>query len=172
MDDPKYVTAMTSDDTSLSNASLIAEYEAGIEALRSSVAGMSPEQVRARPIAGRWSTQEVVSHLADTEIYFTDRIIRTIALDHPLLMGVDEVPYIQKLGYQDLDLAEELDLYTSLRRHALRLLKRQPDTIWQRTAVHTGNGLMTLRQIVLQAIRHTKHHIPFIAQKRAALAKS
>ena len=61
-----------------------------------------------RPIAGKWSTLEVVAHLADTEIYYTDRIERTIALDRPLLMGVDERPYPERLNYQALDLAEQL----------------------------------------------------------------
>jgi hypothetical protein len=38
-----------------------------------------------------------------------------------------------------------------------------------RTAVHSQSGLLTLRQLVLQAVRHLRHHLPFIAEKRAAL---
>jgi hypothetical protein len=86
-------------------------------------------------------------------------------------MDVDEQPYIKNLGYQDFDLTEELDLFTALRRHIVRILKRQPAEAWQRTAIHTGTGLVTLRKLVLQAVRHTRHHLPFIAEKRAALSK-
>jgi uncharacterized damage-inducible protein DinB len=171
MTDPVYMSAMQNDEPGLTGPQIIAEYEAGIEALRKSVAGLTPEQIQARPVPGKWSTQEVVSHLADTEIYFTDRIIRTLMLERPLLLDVDERPYIQKLGLQDFDLTEELDLFASLRRHAARLLKRQSPDAWQRKGVHTGTGVVTLRQIVLQAVRHTKHHLPFIAEKCAALAK-
>ena len=32
----------------------------------------------ARPVPGRWSTQECVGHLADTEVFFTDRIVPTV----------------------------------------------------------------------------------------------
>jgi len=102
----------------------------------------------------------VVSHLADKEIYFTDRIERTIALERPLLMGVDERPYPQRLNYQAFDLAEQLALFAALRRHAVRIL---------RMPVHSETGLVTLRQLVLQAVRHLRHHLPFIAAKRAAL---
>jgi uncharacterized damage-inducible protein DinB len=172
MPDPDYMAKMQGDDPSRSNADILAAYAEDIEKLTASVAGMTPEQVRARPIAGKWSTQEVVSHVADTEIYFTDRIIRTFALDKPLLMGVDERPYIERMGYQDFDLAEELALFTSLRRHAIRLLKRLPDEAWQRTAVHTGTGLVTLRKLVQQASRHLRHHLPFIEEKRAALTRT
>ncbi|HSQ55470.1 MAG TPA: DinB family protein, partial [Gemmata sp.] len=38
---------------------------AGPAELRKAVAGMNREQLIARPIAGRWSTLEVVCHIAD-----------------------------------------------------------------------------------------------------------
>jgi hypothetical protein len=56
-----------------------------------------------------------------------------------------------------------------LRRHAARILRTQPPEAWRRTAVHSNSGLLTLRQLVLQAVRHLRHHLPFIAEKRAAL---
>ena len=37
------------------------------------------------------------------------------------------------------------------------------------TGVHTEGGLVTLRQLVLHAIRHLKHHVRFITEKRQAL---
>jgi hypothetical protein len=164
-----YMTMMQRNDETLGSAELIAAYEQGIEDLRKAVATMTPEQVLARPIPGKWSTQEVISHLADTEIYFTDRIERTIALERPLLMGVDERPYPEKLNYQAFELAEQLALFTALRRHAARILRMLPPEAWQRTAIHSETGLVTLRQLVLQAVRHLRHHLPFIAEKRAVM---
>jgi hypothetical protein len=165
---PKMATPR--DEEQLSHAELIAAYEQGIEDLRAAVVGMTAEQLRARPIAGKWSTLEVVCHLAGTEIYFTDRIERTAAaLERPLLMGVDERPYPERLNYQAFEIGEELDLFAALRRHAARVLHLLPVEAWERTAVHSYNGLVTLRQLVLQAVRHLRHHLPFIAEKRAAL---
>jgi hypothetical protein len=171
VEDPAYMAGMQEDDPSLSPAELIAAYEQGITDLLRSVDGMTPEQSKARPIPGKWSTIECVAHLAGTEIYFTDRIERTIALDHPLLMSTDEKPYPDRIGFQDLDLVEEGALFVALRKHVSRVLKRQPPEVWNRTAVHTGSGILNLRQLVLQSIRHLRHHLPFIAEKRAALAK-
>ena len=62
---------------------LIDSYLAGARTLRQAVAGMSREQLRARPIPGKWSTLEVVCHLADFEPVFADRMKRVIALDRP-----------------------------------------------------------------------------------------
>lgn len=172
MQQSEYMTMMQGDDGSLSNAELVAVYEQGIEELRSAVAGMTPEQVLARPVPGKWSTVECVGHIADTEIFFTDRIVRTIAMDRPLLMSPDENLYIERIDYQSFDLDEQLSLFTALRRHAVRILKAQPPEAWSRTAVHSESGLLTLRQLVLQAVRHLQHHLPFIAEKRAALKKN
>ena len=169
MQKSEYMAMMQGDDGTPDCAGLIAAYEQGIDALRSAVAGMTAEQVLARPVPGKWSTQECVGHLADTEIFFTDRIVRTIAMDRPLLMSADEELYIERLDYQGFDLAEQLDLFTALRRHAARILRAQPPEAWSRTAVHSNSGLLTLRQLVLQAVRHLRHHLPFIAGKRTAL---
>lgn len=164
-----YATMMEKDDPTLGNAELISAYERGIDELRSSVTGMTPEQILARPVPGKWSTQECVGHIADSEIFFTDRIVRTIALDRPLLMSVDERFYIERFDYQSFDLDEQLALFAALRRHAVRILRAQPPEAWQRAGVHSESGLMTLRQLVLKPVRHLRHHLKFIAEKREAL---
>ena len=169
MEQLDYTAMMLKDDGSLRSVDLIAAYVQGVDDLRSAVVGMTPEQVLARPIPGKWSTVECVGHIADTEVFFTDRIVRTIAMDRPLLMSPDESLYIERLDYQGFDLDEQLDLFAALRRHAVRILRAQPPEAWSRTAVHSESGLLTLRQLVLQAVRHLQHHLPFIAEKRAVL---
>jgi hypothetical protein len=165
----EYMAMMQRDDDSLGPAELVAAYERGVDDLRSAVAGMTHEQVFARPVPGKWSTVECVGHLANTEVFFTDRIVRTVAMDRPVLMSADEKRYIERLDYQGFDLEEQLALFAALRRHAARILKAQPPEAWSRTAVHSQSGLVTLRQLVWQAVRHLRHHLPFIADKRAAL---
>ena len=76
MQNPDYLTMMQREDA-LGSADLIVVYEQGIDDLRTAVAGMTAEQVLRRPIPGKWSALEVVAHIADTEIFFTDRIERT-----------------------------------------------------------------------------------------------
>jgi hypothetical protein len=169
MTDSDYLTGMQRDDPAVDPTGLVAAYERGIDELKRAVAGMAPEQILARPIPGKWSTIEVVAHVADTELYFSDRIERTLALERPLLMGVDEKPYVERMAYQALDLDEELALFTSLRRHVARILRSQPPEAWHRQAVHSHSGLVTVRQLVFQAVRHAQHHLPFIAEKRKAL---
>ena len=118
MQQSEYMAMMQGDDGTLGTAELIAAYERGINDLRSAVADMTNQQVLARPVPGKWSTVECVGHLADTEIFFTDRIVRTIAMDRPLLMSADEKLYIERIDFQGFDLDEQLALFSALRRHA------------------------------------------------------
>ena len=166
---PDPIAAAQRDDGSLSNDDLISGYEADPQRLRDAVAGLSPDQLRARPVEGRWSTLEVVCHLADCEQFFADRMKRTIATDRPLLLGAQGARYPEPLRYHDRDLDEEIDLITLTRRQMARTLRLLPEGAWSRTAVHSETGLVTLRQLVLHAVRHQEHHLWFVAEKRRAL---
>ena len=157
------------DDAALTVADLISAYEKGVEELRVAVAGMTVEQLRSRAIAGKWRTLEVVCHVADCEQFFSDRMKRTVAMDRPLLLGADGFRYPEPLRYQEHELNEELDLVAVTRRQVARTLRLVASDAWQRTAVHTETGLVTLRQLLLHAINHLRHHIRFVAEKRAAL---
>ena len=71
-------------------AQLIDDYLAGPARLRKAVAGLSREQLLARPVAGKWSTLEVVCHIVDFDPVYSDRMKRTIAEDNPQILGADE----------------------------------------------------------------------------------
>ena len=66
---------------------LISQYIHGGYLLRQAVAHMPLEHLLARPIEGKWSTLEVVCHIADFEPVFADRMKRVIALENPQLLG-------------------------------------------------------------------------------------
>jgi uncharacterized damage-inducible protein DinB len=169
MQAPSTVADTQRDDDALTVPDLISAYEKGVEELRVAVAGMTVEQLRSRPVAGRWSTLEVVCHVADCEQFFADRLKRTVAMDRPLLIGADGFRYPEPLRYQEHDLGEELDLVAVTRRQTARTLKRIAPDAWQRTAVHGETGLVTLRQLLLHAVNHLRHHLRFVAEKRAAM---
>ncbi|MDB5340442.1 MAG: yfiT 3 [Planctomycetaceae bacterium] len=158
-----------SGDQSPTPDELITAYERGIDDLVAAVAGMTADQLLARPIAGKWSTLEVVCHIADCEQFFADRIKRTIALQRPLLMGVDSDLYLESLNYQQRDVQEELDLVAATRHQLARILPLLPVESWQRTGVHSEKGLMTLHQLLLYPTNHLHHHLKFVAEKRAAM---
>lgn len=157
------------DVTKLDAAELIAAYEAGPAQLSETVSGMTHEQLVARPVAGKWSTLEVVCHLADCEQFFADRMKRTVAMNRPLLMAADIEYYSAACDYQQHELQEELQLLEVTRRQMARVLKLVSPEAWKRSAVHNEAGLITLRQLLEKAVSHFEHHRRFIIEKRSAL---
>jgi len=151
------------------HAALIDAYLAGPADIRKAVAGLSPDQLRARPVEGRWSTLEVIAHLADSEQAWAHRLKRVIAEDRPLLVGYDETGFAAALAYHDRDPADELDQIDLIRRQMGRILRALPASAWDREGEHTERGPVTLRQMVEIEVGHVAHHLRFVAEKRRAL---
>lgn len=150
-------------------ARLTEAYLAGPATLRRAVAGLTPEQLRARPVPGKWSTLEVVCHLADFDPILADRIKRVIALDNPPLIGADENRFAATLAYHDRDLEEELTLIERTRSQLARILRTLPDEALARIGTHNERGPLTLERLLTVATNHIPHHVAFIAEKRRAL---
>lgn len=153
----------------LSPAELVASYRRGPALLREALAGMDADALRARPIAGKLSSLEVACHIVDSDQFMCDRIKRTLATEKPLLMGVESVDYVSALRYHERDLALDLRLLEVQREQMAEDLTRMPADAWERTAVHSENGLQTLVDIVEHAVEHLEDHVARICEKRAAL---
>jgi hypothetical protein len=147
----------------------IDDYAAGPQLLRKAVAGMNAEQLAARPIAGKWSTGEVVCHVADFEVVYADRIKRVLAEERPTLFGADPDRFTARLAYCARDVAEELLLVELVRKQVARILRTLAPEDFQREGLHSESGPMTLATLVERITGHIPLHIGFIRQKRAAL---
>jgi uncharacterized damage-inducible protein DinB len=148
---------------------MIGDYLGGVRQLREAVRGLSREQLLARPVAGKWSTLEVVCHLADFEPIMADRMKRVIAEDNPQLIGADENRFAAALAYHERNLEEELGLMEHTRSQMGRILRTLPVEALQRAGVHNERGPRTLEQLLTGAINHITHHVRFIHDKRKAL---
>ncbi len=155
----------------MENSALIDAYLAGAKQLREGVAGISAEQVKLRPIPGKWSTLEVVCHLADFEIVFADRIKRVIAEDEPPLPSGDENLFAARLAYHDRELGNELALVDAIRAQVAAILTSLKPEDFGRRGIHSEAGPLSLETLVTRATGHVTHHLKFIAEKQRALAK-
>lgn len=150
-------------------AELLEAYRKGPELLRDTVAGMDAAALRARPIAGKMSSLEVLCHIVDSDQFMCDRIKRTIATDRPLLMGAESSSYPGPLRYHDRDAELDIRLLAVQREQMASDLDRLREDAWSRTAVHSENGTQTLLEIFDHAVDHLESHVVAIVEKREAL---
>lgn len=152
-------------------AELADQYLKGAADLRAAVKGMTREQLLARPVAGKWSTQEVVCHIADFEPVLADRMKRILALhaDVPLLLAADENLYVTALKYDERDAEEELALIDATRKQMARIIRALKPEQLALTGNHNKKGLVTLEKVIQMAIGHIPSHLKFVEEKRKAL---
>jgi hypothetical protein len=150
-------------------APMIDAYLAGVQTLSQAVAGMNRTELVARPITGKWSTLEVVCHLADFEPILADRMKRVIAEDRPTLLGADEKRFAAALAYHERDVNDELNLIAQTRQQMARILRTLAPDALGRVGVHSERGPLTLEQLLKGTTNHILHHVKFINDKREAL---
>jgi hypothetical protein len=151
------------------HSQLIDSYLEGVNTLRKAVEGMNAEQLKARPVPGKWSTLEVICHLADFEPILADRMKRIISHDRPALVGADENLFAANLAYHDRDAKEEMEIIANTRQQMARILRTLSADAMQRVGIHNERGELSLERMLSMATNHIPHHVPFIREKRKAL---
>jgi hypothetical protein len=148
---------------------LLDAYLAGPNQLRSAVAGLSREQLISRPVARRWSVQEVVCHLADTDANIVYRLKRVLSEELPVFDRVQPDLMLSALAYHDRDVEEELGLIDLGCRQIVRILRSGPSEAWERVGIIADRGDRTVSRMANGAVEHLAHHLQFVEEKREAL---
>jgi len=150
---------------------LIEDFVACSTRLRDAVAGLTPEELKARTGPGDWSILEVVIHLTDSDCIAIDRMKRMLTEDDPPLLYADETAYVRRLASHEQSLEDALALFEVGRRQFSRVLRVLPDEAFDRRGVHNRRGVVTVGGSVKNYIAHVDHHLAFVAEKRARLGK-
>ena len=151
--------------------SLIDQYLKGSDDLRMAVRGLEREDLLAHPVPGTWSIQEIVIHLADSDLVISDRMKRVIAEDNPQLIGFDETRFVKGLHYNEQSIEDAVNLFELNRRQMARVLAKLPDPAFNRVGLHNERGPLKLSDLLAGAVNHLKHHLKFIVEKREKLGK-
>ncbi len=121
--------------------------------------GLTPRQLTKRPAPGKWSIQEIISHLADTEMVMGCRA-RWIAFEeHPNLVPFDQEKWAAGRAREKEALAETLERFRLLRRSQVRLFRRAYKTDFRRTGFHPERGVVTLREQLETLAGHDLNHL-------------
>lgn len=148
----------------------IDQYLAGPELLRRAIGGMTADEMQARPVPGKWSTKEVVCHIAEYEPIYADRMKRVIALSEPELLKGDPALFAARLAYDQRDVNDEVALIELTRQQMARILRVLKPEDFQRRGVHSRDGSVTLEELLQRITGHIPHHVQFIEEKKRALA--
>ena len=138
---------------------LINRYQNSPGDLLAAVDGLSERDLDRRLAAGKWNIRQQVHHIADAEAVAVYRMKKIIAEDRPIIMAFDQDRWSQKFKYEDSAVENSIALFFTLRASMTPLLKRLTDSDFSRTGVHSERGLISVEDLLADAIEHTEHHL-------------
>jgi hypothetical protein len=147
----------------------IRQYEDGPNQLEAAVAGLSYDQLHARPGPGDWSIHEVVIHVTDSDAVAIERMKRIVAMESPALLDYDESAFIRNLHPKEQSLEDALTLFRVNRRQWVRVLRCLTPADFARVGQHSVSGPVTLGEMIPRYVQHLNGHLRFIADKRVRL---
>ena len=150
---------------------VIEEYVACGPRLREAVAGLTREDLTARPGPGKWSILELVLHLTDSDAISIDRMKRMLTEDNPPLLYADESAYVEGLCSHEQSLDDALTLFEVGRRQFARVLRNLPDEAFARRGTHNQRGTVVVGDMVKDYVEHVTYHLRFLYDKRTRLGK-
>lgn len=149
----------------------IDNYLAGAELPAQAILGLSETDLKAFPVPGTWSIQQIALHLMDSDLIASDRMKRVIAEDNPLIIAYNETRFTERLGYQNLDAHAACELFRLNRVMTAGVLRQLPAEAFARTGVHNERGKITLLDFVRGYHDHLHHHLRFLHEKRRKLGR-
>lgn len=141
-------------------------YVAGGAKLAQAIWGLTADQLHAKPADGSWTIHQIVIHMLDSDLIASDRMKRIACMDKPLLIGYDETAFVHLPGVEDLSAFTACDLFHKNRQMTGTMLRKLPNTAWDRFGIHNERGKVTLGEMLESYIQHLDHHLQFIAKKR------
>jgi uncharacterized damage-inducible protein DinB len=135
-------------------------------ALPRAIDRLSPRQLRQREGEGKWSIGHILQHLADADIVWAWRMRLILAQDRPPLTGYDQDLWAERLGYDEADPSEAVELFTVVRRANLRLMERASADDLKRVGSHAERGDESLEHLLRLYAGHDLLHLRQIERIR------
>jgi hypothetical protein len=138
--------------------------ESQLSEVTSFLSGIDHKKRLYRYAPGKWSIQEMLQHMIDSERIFTCRALRFARRDATPLPGYDENAYAPASEAESVPWGELVTEWGSVRSATVPLFRHLPEAAWTRTGT-ANNALISVRAIAWVIIGHTEHHMGVIRER-------
>ncbi|HEV2017599.1 MAG TPA: DinB family protein [Gemmatimonadaceae bacterium] len=107
--------------------------------------------------AGKWSVNEVIGHLIDSERIFATRALRFARSDATPLPGFEQDDYVSNSNFDSYPLAELASELGSVRESTVFLFKHLQEDAWMRRGIANG-AEVSVRALAYIIAGHELHH--------------
>ncbi len=136
------------------------------------IVGTHPATVlRTRPFEGKWTPNEIIGHLADSEWVYGYRLRLILCEDNPTILGMNQDLWVAGQGHNEREPSELVDMFRSMRQFNLAVWKRMSPADLQRTGHHNERGPESLGVMLRMLAGHDLSHLDQITRYAQAIQK-
>jgi hypothetical protein len=142
--------------------------------LRSLVTSATADQIVWKPEPTRWSIGQICAHLADAELVAAWRYRCVLTVDGGPLAAYDQDEWASAFRYEQVPVAESLNLFEALRNSSIHLLKRVDPARTRHVGIHSERGPESITRLMEMFAGHDLNHLAqierYLEQSRGATA--
>src|SRR5215831_15147655 len=133
------------------------------------VAGHSTAILRGRPFADKWTPNEIIGHLTDSEWVYGYRLRLILSEDSAPIIGTQQNQWVSALRHNDREPAELVKEFRTLRHLNLEQWRRMQPADFERAGQHNERGPESLGMLLKMLAGHDLSHLAQIGQYIEAL---
>jgi len=148
----------------VTEADVLAALENQSKSAHALFASIPEEKGSYRYAPGKWSINEVLGHIVDSERVFAYRTLRFARNDATELPGFEQDDFAANANFDNLILQDILREYEAVRMSTVLLLKHLSSEAWSRRGVANGNPI-TVRALAFAIAGHELHHLGILKSR-------
>jgi hypothetical protein len=119
----------------------------------------SPTMLRTRPFEGKWTPNEVIGHLTDSEWVYGYRLRLIVCEENPPLRGTNQDLWVAGQRHNEREPSEFVEMFQTMRQFNLALWKQMSPADFERTGQHNERGPETLGVMLRMMAGHDLSHL-------------
>jgi len=113
---------------------------------------------------GKWTVNEVIGHLTDTERIMAYRLLRFSRTDANALPGFEQDDYVANAHFNQMKLADLVEEFIAVRKANLYLFNSLTDDQKKLSGISSGSRV-TVNAFLYVIAGHANHHVNILNEK-------
>lgn len=133
-------------------------------ALAGIVCQHSATVLRTPPFEGKWTPNELIGHLADSEWVYGYRLRLILCEDNPAILGMNQDLWVAGQRHNEREPSELVEMFRTMRQYNLALWRQMSPADLKRTGQHNERGPESLEVMLRMLAGHDLAHLDQIAR--------
>jgi len=118
----------------------------------------SADVLHTRPFEGKWTPNEIIGHLVDSEWVYGYRLRLILCEDNPAILGMNQDLWVAGQRHNGREPSELVDMFQQMRQFNLALWSRMSPADLRRTGRHNERGPESLGVMLRMLAGHDLSH--------------